>query len=204
MEAVAKFGVGGSGDYRSAVWSLGVDGENAWLAAKPAGAWWLLTVRPDACGLLTLHDDGGPTLPRSGGNLVRRWRPPGPARMSWSHGFTLIVPTLGAMEARSRADVDTGDGVLWSAPAPIDHAVVFALRSAEAAKGETLAVLRLPGGEKALTRAYQPVPAALMDYFRRAMRFAPEADGGVGSLVHYDTGGGHEALFFDLPLHSPR
>ena len=202
MEAVAKFGVGGPGDYRSALWSLGADGENAWLAAKPAGAWWLLTVRPDACGLLTLHDDGGPAPPREGGNLVRRWRPPGPARASWSRGFTLIVPTLGAMETRPRADAD--NAILWSEPAPAGHAVVFALRSADATEGDTLAVLRLPGGEKALTCAYQPVPDALMDYFRRAMRFAPADTGAAASLVPYDTGADREALLFDLPLHSPR
>ena len=203
METTARFGVGGPDDYRSAVWSLGTDGENAWLAAKPAGAWWRLTIRPDACGLLTLHDEAGPTPPRSGGNMVRRWRSPGPPRTSWSRGFTIIVPTLGAMEARPRTEGGAGGAVAWTEAAPAGHAVVFALRSPEAAEGETLAVLRLPGGEKLLTRAYQAIPDALMDYFRRSMRYAPKG-GGVGSLVNYDTGAGHEALFFDLPVHSPR
>ena len=203
METIAKFGVGGPGNYRSAVWLLGTDGENAWLAAKPTGAWWRLTVRPDACGLLTLHDDEGPTPPRTGGDLVRRWRPPGPTRSSWSHGFTILVPTLGPMEQRPRADGGADGAVLWTEPAPVGHAVVFALRSTEEAEGEELTALRPPGGEKTLTCAYEPVPNALMDYFRRAMRFAPKS-AGVGSLVNYDTGSGREALFFDLPLHSPR
>lgn len=203
METIAAFGVGGPDDYRSALWSLGTDGDNAWLAAKPAGAWWRLTIRPDACGLLTLHDETGPTPPRSGGNMVRRWRPPGPPRTSWSHGFTIVVPTLGAMEPRPRTDAGAGGATLWTEAAPVGHAVVFALRSPEAAEGETLAVLRLPGGEKLLTCARQTVPDALMDYFRRSMRYAPKG-GGAQSLVNYDTGAAHEALFFDLPAHSPR
>lgn len=203
MSVVARFAVGSPDDYRSAIWWLGVNGANAWVAAKPRESWWRLTVQSNANGRLVNSTESGPTPPETGGAVLRAWRPAGPERMSWEHGFTIMVPTLGPVNPLPHIGDRNLDLVDWSAPAPEGHSVNFKLWSASTApKGEHIATLALSGGDVVLMRTYDPVPVGLMRYFRSSVGYAPTIDA-PGSLVNYDTGDDHEALLFDLPFHSP-
>ncbi len=204
MNEVLRFAVGSPTDYRSAIWWLGVDGADAWVAAKPGGTWWRLTVRPDARARLADSGESGPTPPGPQGNVMHAWRPPGPARTSWKRGFTISVPTLGPVEDRAHpADADL-DRVDWSPAAPAGQSVRFTLWAAGAApEGDHLATLPLPAGDVTLVRTYEPVPDGLMRYFHTAMDYS-HASEAQGSLVNCDRGTDGEALMFDLPLHSPR
>ncbi len=204
MKAVMGFAVGGPADYRSAVWWLGVDGADAWVAAKPRDTWWRLTVPPNAWARLTDSGESGPAPPGPGGNVTHAWRPPGPPRTSWTRGFTIMVPTLGHMEQLARPASADSDLVHWSPAAPVGQSVNFTLWAAGAVpQADHIATLPLPGGDAALVRTYEEVPDGLMRYLRRSMGYAP-VDQAPGSLVNYDRGADGEALFFDLPLHSPR
>lgn len=204
MTTIARFAVGGPDDYRSAIWWLGVDETDAWVAAKPRGTWWRLTVHPDARGRLADPSGSGPTPPGPGGTLLRVWRPSGPVRTSWKHGFTILVPTLGPMEPKAHGSGEELDGVDWAPPAPEGQAVKFSLWAVDdAPDGDRIATLPLPSGDATLVRTYEPVPDGLMRYFRTSMSYAPTSEES-GSLVNYDTGADYEALLFDLPLHSHR
>ena len=204
MTTIARFAVGSPDDYQSAVWWLGVDGADAWVAVKPRGTWWRLTVHPDARRRLTDPAGSGPTPPGPGGTLLRLWRPPGPARSSWEHGFTIVVPTLGHMDPLAHPAGTDHDPIEWCPAAPAGQAVHFALWAGDhIPEGDHIATLPLPGGDATLVRTYEPVPDGLTRYFHTSMGYATAGDA-PGSLVNLDTGADGEALLFDLPLHSPR
>lgn len=201
---VLRFAVGGPDDYRSAVWSLGVDGADAWVAAKPRGIWWRLTVKPDARARLTDSGEAGPTPPGPEGNATHGWRPPGPPRTNWKRGFNIVVPTLEDIGRLGRPPGEDLGLVDWSPAAPTGQAVRFTLWAADSApKGDHLATLPVPGGDATLVRTYEPIPDGLMRYFHTAVGYA-HAGVETCSLVNCDRGIEGEALLFDIPLAGTR